>query len=72
MALRKQIVQAGESLGQQKAELETNRKLLKAGYIPATRITQLEASVADYAVKMEEKRSDLARASSVCWTPICA
>jgi membrane fusion protein, type I secretion system len=61
-ALRKQIVQAGESLHHQKTELEINRKLQNAGFISATRMTQLDATVADYGVKLEEKRSDLARA----------
>jgi membrane fusion protein, epimerase transport system len=61
-ALQAQIVQAGESLRHQKAELETNRNLLKDGFISASRITQLEASVADYGVKFEERRSELARA----------
>jgi HlyD family type I secretion membrane fusion protein len=61
-ALRAQIVQAGESLRHQKAELETNRGLLKDGYISATRISQLDATVADYGVKLEERKSELARA----------
>src|SRR5947208_14715447 len=61
VALRAQIAQATESLKHQKAELETNRKLLKDGFIAETRISQLEATVADYGVKLEEKRSDLAR-----------
>jgi membrane fusion protein, epimerase transport system len=61
-ALRAQISQALESLRHQKAELETNRNLLKDGYISATRISQLEATVADYGVKLEERRSELARA----------
>ena len=61
-ALRAQIAQAGESLGHQKAELETNRRLLSDGVISATRISQLEATVADYGVKLEERRSELARA----------
>ena len=61
-SLRAQIVQAGESMRHQKAELETNRNLLKDGFISATRISQLEATVADYGVKFEERRSELARA----------
>jgi len=60
--LRAQIAQAAESLKHQTAELQTNRRLLDEGFISATRISQLEASVADYGVKLEEKRSDLARA----------
>jgi epimerase transport system membrane fusion protein len=59
---RAQIEQAGESLRHQRDELETNRRLLKDGFISATRISQLEASVADYGAKLEEKRTELARA----------
>lgn len=62
LALRAQIDQALESLRHQKAELETHRNLLQDGYISATRISQLEAAVADYGVKLEERRSELARA----------
>ena len=61
-ALRAQIVQAAESLRHQTAELQTNRRLLGVGFVTATRITQLEATVADYGVKLEERRSELARA----------
>jgi HlyD family type I secretion membrane fusion protein len=61
-ALRAQIAQALESLKHQTAELDTNRRLLGEGFISATRISQLEATVADYGVKLEERRSDLARA----------
>ena len=42
-ALRAQIAQASESMKYQRAELETNRRLLKDGFISATRIAQLEA-----------------------------
>ena len=38
------------------------RRLLGVGFVTATRITQLEATVADYGVKLEERRSELARA----------
>lgn len=62
VALRAQIAHALDSLKHQKNELETNRNLLKDGFISATRIAQLEANVADYGVKLEEKRSELARA----------
>ena len=60
-ALRAQIAQATESLGFQRVELDTDRRLLSDGFISATRIAQLEAIVADYGVKLEEKRTDLAR-----------
>jgi HlyD family type I secretion membrane fusion protein len=61
-ALRAQIARAIESLQHQRDELETNRRLLKDGFISSARISQLEATVADYGVKLEEKRTDLARA----------
>ncbi len=61
-SLRAQIARATESLGHQTQELETHRRLLNDGYISATRISQLEATVADYGVKLEERRSELARA----------
>jgi membrane fusion protein, epimerase transport system len=61
-ALKAQIVQASESLKHQQAELASNHNLLKDGFVSATRISQLEAGVADYGAKLEEKRSDAARA----------
>ena len=61
-ALDSQIRQAGESLALQKVDLENNRGLLKDGFIAPTRITQLGAIVADYGVKLAERKSELARA----------
>ena len=61
-ALRAQIASATESMKFQRAELETNRNFLKDGFISAARISQLEATVADYDVKLEKKRTDPARA----------
>jgi HlyD family secretion protein len=61
-ALRNQIAQVEASLALQRSELETNRRLLKDGFISAARIVQLEAIVADYGAKLEERRSELARA----------
>lgn len=60
-ALRAQIAQANESIRHQKADLENNRKLQQEGYISAARISQLDGTVADYGVKIEERRSELAR-----------
>ena len=62
VALRSQVASADESLRLQRAELESNRNLRKDGYVPAARVTQLEASVADYASRVDEYRSALARA----------
>lgn len=62
VSLRGQIEQAQASERHQLDELGRNRQLVKDGFIADTRISQLEASLADYRVKLEEKRSDLARA----------
>jgi HlyD family type I secretion membrane fusion protein len=62
VALRAQIAQASESLKHQQVELASNRNLLKDGFVSLARISQLEAGVADYAAKLEEKRSEVARA----------
>jgi HlyD family type I secretion membrane fusion protein len=61
-SLKLQIVRAQESLHAQRQELEVNRKLVKDGFIAATRILELEATVADYGVKLEERRNELVRA----------
>jgi HlyD family secretion protein len=62
VALREQIAQVQASLSLQKGELDQQRKLLKDGFISASRLAQVEAIVADYASKLEERRSELARA----------
>ncbi|MBL0422808.1 HlyD family type I secretion periplasmic adaptor subunit [Ramlibacter sp. AW1] len=62
VSLKAQIEQAQNSLKHQRFELDRNRQLLKEGFIADTRIAQLEAGVADYGVKLEERRSELARA----------
>lgn len=61
-ALRSQIDRAKESLRLQQEDLATNQRLVKSGYVSQTRVTQLEAQVADYGVKLEERRADLAQA----------
>jgi HlyD family type I secretion membrane fusion protein len=61
-ALRQQIEQAVQSLHHQGEELAMHRNLQREGFISATRVSQLEAQVADYGVKVQERRSELARA----------
>lgn len=61
-ALQAQISKAELSLRHQQSDLDSNRNLLDKGFVAQTRITQLEANIADYGVKLEEKRMDLARA----------
>ncbi len=62
VALRAQIGHAVSSHNSQAQALEANRRLLKGGFIAPTRVVQLEAGLSDYAVKLEERRSELARA----------
>src|SRR4030095_12905969 len=61
-ALEAQLKQVEVSLNLQKSELELNRRLLAEGFISTAKIVQLEAVVADYASKLEERRSEHARA----------
>jgi epimerase transport system membrane fusion protein len=60
-ALEAQSTQAAASLTLQRADLESNRRLVGEGFISATRVNQMEASVADYAARLEERRTELAR-----------
>lgn len=62
VSLRAQIDRLGESMAAQKRELDTNRSLVKDGFIAATRILQLESAVADYGAKLEERRAEVVRA----------
>ncbi|GAB3766331.1 HlyD family type I secretion periplasmic adaptor subunit [Ramlibacter monticola] len=61
-AVRAQIAQARQSLELQRSDLENNRRLVDQGFVSASRISQLEATVMDYASKLEERRGELARA----------
>jgi HlyD family secretion protein len=61
-ALRSQIERAGESLRLQQQDLAKNQGLVKSGFVSQTRVTQLEAQVADYGVKLDERRAELAQA----------
>jgi membrane fusion protein, epimerase transport system len=60
-ALHAQIERAGEALKLQGQELSANQGLLKEGFISSARVTQIEAQMADYGVKLEERRGELAR-----------
>jgi HlyD family secretion protein len=62
-ALRAQIAQAENALALHARDLEANRGLLEKGFISPIRVGQIEASVVDYAAKLEERRSELARAA---------
>jgi HlyD family secretion protein len=61
-ALQAQITQAESALALQRADLEANRGLAKGGFISPSRLSQIESQVVDYASKLEERRSELARA----------
>lgn len=62
VALEAQVAQAQNSLELQRSYVATNQSLLKDGFISATRISQMEATVADYAAKHAAQQSELARA----------
>ncbi len=61
-AMHAQIKQAQSSLALQNKDLEANQGLLKGGFISQIRVGQIEVAVTDYAGKLEERRSELARA----------
>lgn len=61
-ALRAQIANIGRSLELQRKDLELNRSLHRDNFISAAKLSQIEAGVADYASKVDERRSELARA----------
>lgn len=60
-ALMSQLELAQNSLQLQQSYLETNQNLVKDGFISPTRVTQIEATVADYGAKLAAQRSELAR-----------
>ncbi len=63
VAVQAQIAQAQSSLTLQRSDLEANRGLIQEGFISASRISQLESVVMEYAAKFEERRTELARAA---------
>lgn len=63
LAVRAQISQAQSSLDLQRSDLEANRGLIKEGFISTSRLAQIEAVVMDYGAKLEERRTELARAA---------
>ena len=60
--MRAQIALVESALALQQKDLETNRDMLQKGFISPNRMAQIEAMVVDYAGKLEERRSELARA----------
>lgn len=60
--LRGQVAQAQDSLRHPIDELRRNRELVAEGFIAETRISQLESTIADYRVKLEERQAEAARA----------
>jgi HlyD family secretion protein len=61
-SLRAQLAQLENSYALQQKDFEVNRSLLKDNFISSARLGQIEAVVMDYAAKLEERRSELARA----------
>ncbi|MFC5512331.1 HlyD family type I secretion periplasmic adaptor subunit [Massilia jejuensis] len=62
LALRAQIANIERSLALQRQDLELNRGLQRDQFISSAKLSQIEAAVADYAAKADERRSELARA----------
>jgi len=62
VALVAQIGHAQTSTASHAQELEAHRRLHAEGYISLTKVVQLEAAQSDYLLRMEEHRSELARA----------
>jgi membrane fusion protein, epimerase transport system len=61
-ALLAQIEQSQRSLTLQKTVYEANRRLVEGGFISQTRLAEFANAVAEHASKIEEQRSELARA----------
>jgi membrane fusion protein, epimerase transport system len=61
-SIETQIVEAKSSLAHQREELATNRALVSDGFVSPARVGQLQATVADYGVKLAERESERARA----------
>ena len=61
-ALRAQVANIERSLALQRQDLELNRGLHQDKFISSAKLSQIEAGVADYAAKADERRSELARA----------
>jgi HlyD family secretion protein len=61
-ALKAQIGHARQSTAAHALELDAHRRLRDEGFISSTKVVQLEAAQSDYSLKMEEHRSELARA----------
>lgn len=62
-ALRSQIAQMQAVLALRRKTLDLNRNLLDDGYISRTRIMQIEAETVDYAATLDQRASELARAT---------
>jgi HlyD family secretion protein len=61
-ALQAQIRRGQSALAMQEKDLAANRSLVEEGLIAPQRVWQIEASVLDYSSKLDEVRSELARA----------
>lgn len=61
-SLDAQINRAGESLNLQREEADNQRRLQQEGFIAPARVSQLDAQVADYGVRLQERHSESARA----------
>ncbi|MFZ2649739.1 MAG: HlyD family type I secretion periplasmic adaptor subunit [Burkholderiaceae bacterium] len=62
VALVAQVGHAQMAKASHAQELQAHRRLRDEGFISPTKLIQLEAAQSDYSLKMEERRSELARA----------
>jgi HlyD family secretion protein len=62
-ALRSQIAQMRLALALRRKTLDLNRNLLDDGFISPARIMQIEAETVDYAAVLDQRESELARAT---------
>jgi epimerase transport system membrane fusion protein len=62
-SLRSQITQMQVVLALRRKTLDLNRNLLDDGFISPTRIMQIEAETVDYAATLDQRASELARAT---------
>jgi epimerase transport system membrane fusion protein len=60
--LRGQIGQLQESVRHQQEELKRNQSLKEEGFISGTRVSQLEAAIADQRARLEESQAEAVRA----------
>lgn len=65
IAAKAQVAADHDALRLAQDELVSNEKLLKDGYVSATRITTLQRTVAEYQAKLAENQGDMSRSQQI-------